>query len=373
MVPLTVMFNWINEFKKFCPTLRVLRMHSIDTNEQQRLIGMMRDLTKTDCVVTTYETIRQGGMAQPLKRHVWRGIFLDEGHRIKNDESLSAKACMALHGVFKVILSGTPLQNNLKEAGAILKFLAPNVFVDLAPFEQAFNLNSAVKIINRDLLDKAHYMMRPFLLRRVKAEVEQKLPPKLETKINCPMTEIQKELTQFMLFKQRRLMERLEQKASGDKSEVALEGSRASDRTAMLGLLMHLRKAANHPFLFEGIENIEDATGRATEDIVSTSGKMCVLDLLLKQLQAKGHRVVLFSQFVRTLDIICDYLELRGYRYQRLDGQTNRVMREVRISLFNRKDSEFFIFCLSTRAGGEGVNLYTADTVILFDRSGHFQ
>jgi SNF2 family DNA or RNA helicase len=100
---------------------------------------------------------------------------------------------------------------------------------------------------------------------------------------------------------------------------------------------------------------------------VSASGKMKVLDLLLPMLQQKGHRVVLFSQFTRTLDIISDYLEWRGYKTSRLDGSTNRVMRAVLINNFNRPQSDVFIFCLSTRAGGEGVNLFTADTVILFD------
>lgn len=205
-------------------------------------------------------------------------------------------------------------------------------------------------------------MLRPFLLRRVKAEVEQKLPPKLETKIICPMSSLQRELTQFMLFKERKMLERMEQRALGGPKQQ----SSFNDRNSMIGLMMHLRKAANHPFLFEGIEAVA-ADGMATEELVQASGKLMMLDKLLPKLQEKGHRVVLFSQFTRTLDIICDYLDLRQYRYDRLDGSTNRVMREVKISLFNRQKSETFVFCLSTRAGGEGVNLFTADTVILFD------
>ncbi len=366
------MFNWMNEFKKFCPTIRVLRMHSNDAEEQTRLIAKMKDLSNVDAVITTYETVKQGGMSMALRRQVWRAVFLDEGHRIRNEETQVSKACFGLSAIFKVVLSGTPLQNNLKEAGTILKFLAPNIFVDLSLFDTAFNLTE--KSIDRDLLNKAHYMMRTFLLRRIKAEVEQKLPPKLETKIDCPMTKIQKELTQFLLFRERKILERLErmQNQTKELKEAGEDGgdiaTRASDRTALMGLLAHLRKAANHPYLFEGLEDVEDPLGRATKDIVNVSGKMKVLDKLLKKLQEKGHRVVLFSQFVRTLDIICDYLEYRGYKYLRLDGQTNRVMREVRISLYNRKGSEYFLFCVSTRAGGEGVNLFTADTVILFDR-----
>jgi SWI/SNF-related matrix-associated actin-dependent regulator of chromatin subfamily A member 5 len=287
------------------------------------------------------------------------------GHRIKNDSSLVAKACYSVRAVFKIILSGTPMQNNLREIGACLKFLAPNIFTDLRLFEKAFELNQKHNI-DRELLDRAHYMLRPFLLRRVKAEVEQKLPPKLETKINCPMTPLQKQLTEFMLFKERSIISRAEKRSSGMAIEDT-EGS-SSDYRSLMGLVAHLRKAANHPFLFSGIEDVEDSNGFANHQIIEASGKMKILDKLLAKLYEKGHRVVLFSQFTRTLDILCDYLDYRGYRYERLDGSTNRVMREVKISMFNKKNSEYFIFCLSTRAGGEGVNLYTADTVIMFDR-----
>ncbi len=460
VVPLTVLFNWMNEFRKWCPTINVLRVHTTDTTEQERLKSLIAD-PKTEVVVTTYEIIKTGGLSQVLRRVVWRATFLDEGHRIRNEDNIVSRACCGIRSEFKVILTGTPLQNNLRETGGLLKFLAPNVFTDLSLFDDAFNLNSSSGPginatsndggglqIDRELLNKAHYMIRPFLLRRIKSEVEQKLPPKIETKIDCPMTEMQKELTQFLLFRQRVLLAKLEQRlkekiakekerqqqlvleqlqvndqnmgsSSPKRQEVEernLEDSVVSDTVAMTsanddsdkpapltvessqplkkkrkrisestrladstnsisasesrgihGLLAHLRKAANHPYLFEGIEKI-NSDGTPTEEIVSTSGKMIILDKLLSKLKDKGHRVVLFSQFTHTLDIICDYLEMRGHLYQRLDGSTNRVMREVRINLFNKPNSEYFIFALSTRAGGEGVNLYTADTVILFDR-----
>lgn len=470
VVPLTVLFNWMNEFRKWCPTINVLRVHTTDPTEQERLKSLIAD-PKTEVVVTTYEIIKTGGLSQVLRRVVWRGTFLDEGHRIRNEDSIVARACCGIRSEFKVILTGTPLQNNLRETGGLLKFLAPNIFTDLSLFDNAFNLNSSSGggalasteggggggsssgsglQIDRELLNKAHYMMRPFLLRRIKSEVEQKLPPKIETKVDCPMTETQKRLTQFLLFRQRALLAKLEQRLKekiakekqrqqqlllqqqeeqaaaeqanrGEPAEVSTEGQEpmdistneqtskeidemgasndignsssakkkarkrtsesaklqenatggntlsASDTRGIQGLLAHLRKAANHPFLFEGVEKV-NPDGTPTEEIVTTSGKMIILDKLLTKLKAKGHRVVLFSQFTHTLDIICDFLEMRGHLYQRLDGSTNRVMREVRINLFNKPNSEYFIFALSTRAGGEGVNLYTADTVILFDR-----
>lgn len=282
------------------------------------------------------------------------------------------------------------MQNNLREAGALLSFLVPNVFTDLSLFDDAFSITvSSVKkkvkdvddseeqaaqkenkgTIDRDLLTKAHYMMRPFILRRVKGEVEQKLPPKLETKIDCPMTRLQSDLVKYLLYKERELLENLEsnngsnETAEVDQSKVRQLVKRGSQ---LQSLVMQLRKAANHPFLFDGVENVS-WNGLATEEVVQASGKLLVLDQLLKKLKEAGHRVVIFSQFTRMLDIISDFLDLRKYRHTRLDGGTNRVMRDVNIKKFNEPNSEYFVFCLSTRAGGEGVNLHTADTVILYD------
>ena len=237
--------------------------------------------------------------------------------------------------------------------------------------------------VDRALLSKAHYMMRPFILRRLKAEVEQTLPPKLETKIDCPMTSMQRFWVRRLLVREKELLIAMEMKDDqeakekgsdkegekknndGSGGEVA-QGRESESHRRLQSLVTQLRKAANHPYLFQGVET-PSADGRATEELVKASGKMVVLDQLLKKLHQRGHRVVLFSQYTRMLDIISDYLDMRGYHHCRLDGSTNRVMREVYINMFNRPQSDLFIFCLSTRAGGEGVNLFTADTVILFD------
>lgn len=387
VIPLTVLFNWSNELRRFCPSLQVLRVHASENNEALRL----RTILSTQCnelevVLTTYEMLKSQILSKALKRIVWRTVILDEGHRIRNSESDVSKACFSIKAIFKIVLTGTPLQNNLRETGVILSFLAPNIFTDLSRFENAFDLNGRRKgsvtsvSIDRKLLDKAHYMMRPFILRRLKAEVEQKLPPKLETLVECPMSSLQKEISQFLLLKEKKVLSAMEKRFQGvisEQSGSALESapqsrelrrlmSSANEKKSLLGLLAHLRKAANHPFLFPGIETL-NIDGSATAEIISASGKMIVLDKLLTKLIEKEHRVVIFSQFTHTLDIICDYLDMKGYQYKRLDGSTNRVMREVNVTMFNRAKSEIPIFCLSTRAGGEGVNLYTADTVILFD------
>lgn len=251
IVPLSVLFNWMNEFKKWCPSLRVVRLHSNDKDEQLRLRKILSNPDVAQIVVTTYDTVKAGGLCHALRCIVWRSVFLDEGHRIKNEDADVTKACHALRTRFRVILTGTPVQNNLHEFGALLSFLAPNIFTDLTLFDAAFNLKvahkpknlgagsstsdnsnkksaetvkeeqAAAQQIDRALLANAHYMMKPFVLRRLKSEVEQKLPPKYETKINCPMTEVQKELTRALLFKEQALISRLDSCGSAPSAEVA--------------------------------------------------------------------------------------------------------------------------------------------------------
>jgi SWI/SNF-related matrix-associated actin-dependent regulator of chromatin subfamily A member 5 len=246
IVPLSVLFNWINEFKKWCPQLKVVRLHTLDKDEQLRLRKVLHNPDVAQVVVTTYDTIKTGGLSHSLRSIVWRAAFLDEGHRIKNENSEVSKACHGLRTRFRVILTGTPVQNNLHEFGALLSFLAPNIFTNLELFDSAFALkvskvdkspkkhhrshsitdakdgqsgNDAgadaeaprtAQQIDRALLASAHYMMKPFVLRRLKSEVEQKLPPKYETKINCPMTDIQKDLTRALLFKEQALLSKLD-------------------------------------------------------------------------------------------------------------------------------------------------------------------
>jgi SWI/SNF-related matrix-associated actin-dependent regulator of chromatin subfamily A member 5 len=249
IVPLSVLFNWINEFKKWCPQLKVVRLHSLDKDEQLRLRKVLHNPDIAQVVVTTYDTIKTGGLSHALRSMVWRAAFLDEGHRIKNENSEVSKACHGLRTRFRVILTGTPVQNNLHEFGALLSFLAPNIFTNLELFDAAFALKVSkvdkspkkhhrshsisndsdagksgadaegaseaprtAQQIDRALLASAHYMMKPFVLRRLKSEVEQKLPPKYETKINCPMTDIQKDLTRALLFKEQALLSKLDGK-----------------------------------------------------------------------------------------------------------------------------------------------------------------
>lgn len=202
--------------------------------------------------------------------------------------------------------------------------------------------------VNRSLLAKAHYLMRIFALRRLKTEVEQGLPPKLETKINCPMSPMQRFWVQRLLMREEEIMTKMYEVQRSMELADSVQGRRANngrdtdlssskkvDIRRLKALVFQLRKACNHPFLFPGVEK-PTVDGLPTEDIVLVSGKMVVLDRLLKKLEARGHRVAIFSQYTRMLDIISDFLTMRGYNHCQLDGRTNRVMREVHINMFNK-------------------------------------
>jgi len=270
-----------------------------------------------------------------------------------------------------------------------LNYLYPKVFTIQGKefFSNAFELNGASDTgiqIDRDKLGRAHYLLRPLMLRRLKIEVEKLLPRRLETKVMCPLSPMQIFWYKRLLLRDSKLLERVEAQA---KSTALIHSSTTTDDDdgqengsgdwkRLQSLLMQLRKCCNHPFLFPNAEaavqvaaqkNGESWDGRCNESIVDASGKMRTLDILLRRLKLKGHRVVIFSQFTRMLDIIDDYLNMRGYAFARLDGSTNRVQRMIHIQEFNKKDSPYFCFIMSTRAGGMGINLQTADTVILMD------
>ena len=364
VAPLSVLFNWVSECKRICPTLRFIRLHTNDMKEGVRMRQILQNTQNYDVCITTYEMIKCKTMKVFLSRMIWRCIVLDEGHRIKNDESGISECCSNLKARFKLILSGTPVQNNLREIYSLLNFLHPNIFDNSEKFEKCFKLNPSDYKVDRTALNAAHHMLRPFVLRRIKAEVEVSLPPKTETLIRCPMSSMQKFWIKRLLLKDSNLIESIENQYQNSTNN----RMNAQQYKQLQSLLAQLRKAANHPYLFPGAETPNpDDPESPTAEIIEASGKMKVLDKLLPMLQERGHRVVLFSQYTRTLDILSDYLNWKGYLFYRLDGRTNRVMRAVLIEKFNKPGCDTFLFCLSTRAGGEGVNLYTADTAILFD------
>ena len=242
----------------------------------------------------------------------------------------------------------TPLQNSLHELWALLNFLVPDVFADSEQFDEWFNLDIEDDDEKNRLISQLHKILRPFMLRRLKKEVEKSLPPKHETILFTGMSAMQKKLYRDILIR----------------DIDSIQGTSGS-RTAILNIVMQLRKCSGHPYLFPGAE--DRTLPPLGEHLVENCGKMVLLDKLLKRLKERGSRVLLFTQMTRILDIMEDYLVMRRFQYCRIDGNTTYEVRENYIDAYNAPNSEKFIFLLSTRAGGLGINLQTADVVILYD------
>ncbi len=343
VVPKSTLGNWMNEFKRWCPMIRPFKFHG---NQEARAAQKAQYLDKNnafDVCVTSYEMVIKEKNA--LKKFHWRYIIIDEAHRIKNENSRLSKVMRMFACNNRLLITGTPLQNNLHELWALLNFLLPEVFGDAGQFEEWFG--SGTEGDNTEVVQQLHKVLRPFLLRRLKAEVEKNLPPKKEMILKVGMSEMQKEYYKQALQKDIKVV------------------NSGGDRSRLLNMVMQLRKCCNHPYLFQGAE--PGPPFFTDEHLVENSGKMVLLDKLLKKLKEKGSRVLIFSQMTRLLDILEDYLIFRRYKYCRIDGNTDGETREDMIDSYNAPGSEKFVFLLSTRAGGLGINLTTADTVVIYD------
>lgn len=339
--PKSTLTNWSREFARWCPDLKTITLHG-DQGERSRVInGAMHE--PFDVLITTYEVLIIE--KTPLRKRDWRYMIIDEAHRIKNENSVLSQAVRYLQSDFRVLITGTPLQNNLHELWALLNFLLPQLFSESQVFDTLF----ASQTHSEEIVHKLHAILRPFILRRLKADVEKGLPPKKETKLYVPMTPLQRQLYASIL----------------SKDVEALNALGRAERSRLINMLMQLRKACNHPYLFSGIE--PGPPYMEGPHLWESCGKMQLLHKLLQRLQSEGHRVLIFTQMTRMLDILEDYCRFSRLEYCRLDGQTNGIVRDEHIDAFNAPGSSKFVFLLSTRAGGLGVNLQTADTVIIYD------
>ena len=316
---------------------------------------------------TSYEYIMKDKAV--LKRIVWQYIVVDEGHRMKNANS---KFAQTLGNSYKsrnrLLLTGTPLQNNLPELWALLNFLLPSIFNSVETFDQWFNQpfasfrqqqavtddggNDAAQLSQEErllIVHRLHEVLRPFMLRRVKDQVLDQLPEKTETVLRCNLSQWQRTL--YRLIHRKTLATVTD--AVGNVNNIYGSG--------LNNVLMQLRKICNHPYLFLNEYAID-------EDLIRSSGKFELLDRMLPKLKRAGHRVLMFSQMTQVMTILERYFDYRRYSFLRLDGSTPAEERERRMYTFNDPDSPYFIFLLSTRAGGLGLNLATADVVILFGK-----
>ncbi|KAL2798354.1 SNF2 family N-terminal domain-containing protein [Aspergillus germanicus] len=344
-VPKSTLDNWKREFHKWTPEVNVLVLQG-DKEERHRLINERLLDEKFDVCITSYEMVLRE--KSHLKKFAWEYIIIDEAHRIKNEESSLAQIIRVFKSRNRLLITGTPLQNNLHELWALLNFLLPDVFGDSEAFDQWFNNQDA----DQDtVVQQLHRVLRPFLLRRVKSDVEKSLLPKKEVNLYVPMSQMQVKWYQKILEK--------------DIDAVNGAAGKRESKTRLLNIVMQLRKCCNHPYLFEGAEPGPPYT--TDEHLVDNAGKMVILDRLLNRMQQQGSRVLIFSQMSRVLDILEDYCVFREYKYCRIDGTTAHEDRIAAIDDYNKPGSEKFIFLLTTRAGGLGINLTTADIVVLYD------
>lgn len=344
IVPKSTLKNWMNEFAKWCPSIVTCCIIG-DEKERSDVIQNVILPQKFDVCCTTYEMVLK--VKTQLKKLVWKYIIIDEAHRIKNEKSKLSEVVREIKSKNRLLITGTPLQNNLHELWALLNFLLPDMFSSSEDFDSWFTDGSVLG--NADIISRLHKVLQPFLLRRIKSDVEKSLLPKKEVKIYVGLSKMQREWYTKVLMK----------------DIDVINGAGKVEKARLMNILMHLRKAANHPYLFDGAEPGPPYT--TDQHLVDNSGKMIVLDKLLAKLKEQGSRVLIFSQFSRILDLLEDYCWWRQYQYCRLDGNTAHVDRQEAIDAFNAPESEKFIFMLTTRAGGLGINLATADVVVIFD------
>lgn len=344
-VPKSTLDNWKREFTMWTPEVNVLVLQGAKDERHQLINDRLVD-EKFDVCITSYEMILRE--KAHLKKFAWEYIIIDEAHRIKNEESSLAQIIRLFNSRNRLLITGTPLQNNLHELWALLNFLLPDVFGDSQAFDQWFSTQGQ----DQDtVVQQLHKVLRPFLLRRVKSDVEKSLLPKKEVNLYIGMSDMQVKWYKKILEK--------------DIDAVNGAAGKRESKTRLLNIVMQLRKCCNHPYLFEGAEPGPPYT--TDEHLVYNAGKMIMLDKILVRMKKQGSRVLIFSQMSRVLDILEDYCVFREHKYCRIDGSTAHEDRISAIDDYNKPGSEKFIFLLTTRAGGLGINLTSADIVVLFD------
>eukprot|EP00026_Physarum_polycephalum_P000102 Phypoly_transcript_00102.p1 GENE.Phypoly_transcript_00102~~Phypoly_transcript_00102.p1 ORF type:complete len:2164 (+),score=408.47 Phypoly_transcript_00102:294-6785(+) len=304
---------------------------------------------KFNVLITTFEMIMQDrSVLQPID---WTALVVDEAHRLKNKNSRLITELRTFKFSHLILLTGTPLQNNTEELWTLLNFLAPAQFSSLNEFLVDFG-----DLKESEQVEKLHAVLRPYLLRRMKENVEKSIAPKEETIVEVELTTLQKKYYRAIYERNFTFLKK---------------GNKSSNMPSLLNVMMELRKCCNHPYLIKGVEQNETEHLTSREQIyhklIEASGKMVLIDKLLPKLKAGGHKVLIFSQMVRVLDILEDYMVWKGYTHERLDGRIRGNDRQAAIDRFSKPDSDRFVFLLCTRAGGLGINLTAADTVIIFD------
>ena len=383
VIPLSTIEHWRREFSGWTD-MNVCVYH----DKQREWRDVMREFEwyfpdrprtweylKYQVLVTTYDTLITD--MDVISEIPFRSTIVDEAHRLRNQKgklldvmnSCGDRAKEEYGFQHRILMTGTPLQNNMDELWTLLNFVAENEFDDQVEFDQEYG-----NLASQDAVEELQRRISPYMLRRVKEDVAKDIPEKEETVIDVELTAIQK--TYY--------------RAIFEHNHSFLTAAKAGGKTApkLMNVQMELRKCCNHPYLLDGVEDKEGSRirkeqtqdlskGHAPDDdtieynvlnegLVMSSGKMVLLDKLLPKLRAEGHKVLIFSQMVRMLDVIADYCDFRDFNIERLDGRVTGIDRQKAIDRFNVEE-DAFVFLLSTRAGGVGINLTAADTCIIFD------
>ncbi|OCH88895.1 hypothetical protein OBBRIDRAFT_733561 [Obba rivulosa] len=376
--PLSVLPSWLSEAARWVPSFRTLRFHGQQSERQRLKDGIRAGEIEFDICITTYEAY----VAEDswFKTRRWMYCVLDEGHKIKNADTNVATKLQGLGSLYRLVLTGTPVQNNLVELWGILHFLYPTIFTSASSFlfRSSFDLTRGTYDLR--FIQAAEALLAKVMLRRTKAAVEMSVPPREELTVFVPMTEAQRFWTYRLLTRMDALdLESIFEKDIGQVGED--EGRREVKRMLeaqvkrgsageqsqwkkLMNVLIQLRKVCDHPYLLKDVAPEPFSLG---EHIIASSSKLILLDKLLADLLPKGERVLIFSQWTNMLDLLEDFIALRRIRYARLDGSTTRPRRALDIKLFQQEKSPYDVFLISTKAGGLGINLTKATTVIMFD------
>ncbi|KAK0659845.1 Chromodomain helicase hrp3 [Lasiodiplodia hormozganensis] len=351
VVPLSTLPAWAETFDNWAPDMNYVVYNGNEASrkiirEYEMLVEGNPKRTKFHVLLTTYEFVLADSTF--LSQIKWQFMAVDEAHRLKNRESQLYAKLMDFGAPSRLLITGTPMQNTLGELSALMDFIMPGMI------EVDENIDLQSESASQKIAELTN-AISPYMIRRTKQKVENDLPPKTEKIIRVELSDLQLEYYKNILTR----------------NYAALNQGGKGPKQSLLNIMMELKKASNHPYMFAGAEERMLAGNYRREDqlkaLVTSSGKMMLLDRLLTKLKKDNHRVLIFSQMVKMLDILGDYLQLRGYQFQRLDGTITSGQRRQAIDHFNASESQDFCFLLSTRAGGLGINLMTADTVILFD------
>ncbi|VVB13842.1 unnamed protein product, partial [Arabis nemorensis] len=368
IVPNAVLVNWKSELHTWLPSVSCI--YYVGTKDQRsKLFSQEVCAMKFNVLVTTYEFIMYD--RSKLSKVDWKYIIIDEAQRMKDRESVLARDLDRYRCQRRLLLTGTPLQNDLKELWSLLNLLLPDVFDNRKAFHdwfaQPFQREGPAHNIEDDWLEtekkvivihRLHQILEPFMLRRRVEDVEGSLPPKVSVVLRCRMSAIQSVVYDWIKATGTLRVNPDDEKARAQKNPVY----QAKIYRTLNNRCMELRKACNHPLL-----NYPYFNDYSKDFLVRSCGKLWILDRILMKLQRTGHRVLLFSTMTKLLDILEEYLQWRRLVYRRIDGTTSLEDRESAIVDFNDPNTDCFIFLLSIRAAGRGLNLQTADTVVIYD------